>query len=117
MTRTLAGRLLFKRWSSLVFVDESVGSPTPVDWPQGYRYRWYSSARELPDPERTALSRQGASGFLADLAAVDGLYVVWHGADVASYGAVMMRSPQRSVLGLPDTACLIGLCETVPEHR
>jgi RimJ/RimL family protein N-acetyltransferase len=74
-------------------------------------------ACDIPANERDALQHTEVSCFLAELRPTDGLYVVWHGMEIASYGAVMSRSPQHSVLGLNEHAPLIGLCETVLSHR
>lgn len=117
LARALFRRLLFKRWHSIVFVDKTPHEYPPVEWPPGYEYRSYVKACDIAANERDALQHTDASFFLAELSPTDGLYVVWHGMEVASYGAVMSRSPQHSVLGLNEDAPLIGLCETVLSHR
>lgn len=117
LARALFRRLLFKRWHSIVFVDETFNEPPPVEWPPGYEYRSYVKPSDINANERDALQHTNASGFLAELRPTDGLYVVWYGMEVASYGAVMSRSPQHSVLGLNEYAPLVGLCETVLSHR
>ena len=109
--------LLFKRWRSLVLVHDSPMASLPLVWPADYVFVWYASVAEIPAGQRQALQRQAARGFLDDVHPSDPLYAVWHGDDLASYGAVMRRSPQMSVLGLPSGACLVGLCETLPAHQ
>lgn len=110
-------RLLVHHWHSIVFVHGDSPGAERAAWPAGYRYIEYDGAEAMPSGQRAALRAQGAGLFLGGLAAGDRPYVVWHGAEAASCGALMLRSPQRSVLGLPSDAVLIGLCETAPAHR
>lgn len=113
----LRRRLLFKSWRSLVFVHKTPVSASGLQWPHGYRYELLGRRPALTTAHEEALRRQGARTFLEDLADSDLVYAVWSGPELASYGAVMTRSPQHSVLGLPVDASLIGLCETAHAHR
>ena len=117
IAKALSERLLFKRWCSLVLSHDAPLEPAALTCPAGYRYAWYQGVATMPAAEREALHWKSAGLFLEDLQPQDHLYVLWHGDDVASYGAVLRHTPQISVLGLPRSACLIGLCETVPAHR
>lgn len=113
----LGKRFIYKRWRSLVYEHVApVGSPA-VPWPDGYRYIWLGPAAEMSPGDLDDLRRFGAGLLLEDMAPTDGVYVVRAGMEIASYGVVMVRSPQHSVLGLPEDARLIGLCETLPAHR
>jgi GNAT superfamily N-acetyltransferase len=113
----LRERLLFKRWCSLVLTHDAPLDPAACVWPASYRYAWYEGVATMPAAAREALHRQSAGMFLEDLQPADHLYVVWAGDDVATYGAVLRHTPQISVLGLPRSSCLVGLCETLPVHR
>ena len=117
LTDALVKRLVFKRWCSLVLTHDAALEPAALAWPAGYRYAWYEGVATMPAAAREALRRQSTGMFLEDLQPVDHLYVVWSGDDVATYGAVMWQTPQITVLGLPRSACLIGLCKTAPAHR
>ncbi len=116
LTDALVKRLLFERWCSLVLTHDAPLDPAEIVWPAGYRYAWYPSVAAMPEAERQLLQQQSAGMFLEDLQPADHLYGVWCGRDVATYGAVMRQTPQIAVLGLPRSACLVGLCETVPAH-
>ena len=117
LARTLFRRLVFKRWRSVVFVDDMSADHPPVEWPAGYKYQLYPKTTDLTSDEHSALEAMNASGFVAELGAADGLYVVWYGREVASYGAIMCGTRQHSVLGLNVRAPLVGLCGTVRAHR
>jgi hypothetical protein len=110
LARTLFRRLVFKRWRSVVFVDDMSADHPPVEWPAGYKYQLYPKTTDLTSDEHSALEAMNASGFVAELGAADGLYVVWYGREVASYGAIMCGTRQHSVLGLNLRAPLVGLC-------
>lgn len=117
VTRALSRRFLFRRWRSLVFVHRAPISAAALKWPAGYRYQWLGQAATLATADADALRRAAGRLFVDELSVQDGVYVVWHGADVASCGVVMAQSPQCSVLGLPARCRLIGMCETVATHR
>jgi len=117
LARLLFRRLVFKRWVSVVFSADTVSGREGGAMPEGYEYRWYSKRRDLSLGECDRLCTAGASSFLSDLAAEDGLYVVWRDGEAASWGAVPFKTRQRAVLGLPGDAQLIGSCETHITHR
>jgi hypothetical protein len=110
-------RFLARCWQSQVFSAGSLAEGSQIQWPDGYRYVWYSYVGEIRPLDVDRLRRHGASPLLNELDAHDALYVVWHGDEPAAWGAAMPHSPQLSVLGLPRGAWLIGMCETRPAHR
>lgn len=117
VVRVLWRRFIHRRWCSLVFEHVAPLPAADLPWPQGYRYQWLGPAGTLSPTDRDALRRDGAGGLLEDLSPADGIYVVWSGAEIATYGVVMVGSPQHGVLGLPPSSRLIGLCETRAPHR
>lgn len=117
VANALRKRFLTYRWRSLVLTHATPLDAAELVLPSGYCFALVSGPNKLRPTEVQALKRDGAGMFLESLASTDCIYVVWAGAEVASYGAVMTQSPQHSVLGLPQSACLIGLCETVPAHQ
>lgn len=116
VARALRQRLLYKRWHTLLFEYIAPPTATPV-WPAGYRYAWLGKTEALLPADRDALRVFGAGMLLEALTPADCVYVVWSGAEIASYGVIMTGSPQHAVLGLPATGRLVGMCETRQSHR
>jgi hypothetical protein len=113
----LVGKTIFSRWTAVVFADDPLLDRIPSAWPEGYHYQAPVRVSQL-SPQHAQLLRAAHQQHLAaQLAPGDELYWVTHEQAVVSVGALLHRSPQRSVLGLPAEALLIGHCETAPAHR
>ncbi len=117
LVRLAYRRLIHQRWTSKVYRDAVSKPRWPSQWPAGYRFEFCDRAAALPAETLAALAAAGAAEVVAMLDRDDQLYCVWHGEEIAAYGAVFVRSPQKSILGLPDNAILIGDCFTYPAHR
>ena len=115
--RFVLGRLVYRSWRSRVYRDQPDQTRLPSQWPQGYRYEICHRPSELSEAGREALERVGGREFFMGLDPSDRLYFVWHGAELASFGGIFWRSPQLQVLGLPDSAILVGGCQTTPSHQ
>ena len=115
--RFVFGRVVHRHWRSRVYRDDVHTARAAQDWPSGYRFEMCSQPTEMAEATRAALRAAGGQELQGDLDPGDRLYFVWHGQDVASYGGVFLRSPQRRLLGLPESAVLVGCCYTVPRHR
>ncbi|MFN3438989.1 MAG: hypothetical protein ACK41V_14925 [Acidovorax sp.] len=113
----LAEKTLFSRWTAVVFSDDPSLARHPCAWPDAYLYAPLVRVAELSANQLQQLSTGGFQDLAVQLAANDEIYWVTRNEVVVSVGAVLHRSPQRSVLGLPSDALLIGHCETAPQHR
>jgi RimJ/RimL family protein N-acetyltransferase len=116
-TQFLYGRLICRTWHSLLYEEPVEIERKPSEWPPEYHYSYYSPFCNIPTNIHRALSECGARNTLLSSTANDEIYVVMRGQSVASYGLVQFRSPQLSVLGLPQNVILIGNCVTLPDHR
>ena len=117
LARLIYERLIHLSWTSLVFRDDGSAPRQASLWPAGYRFDLYDRPAAIPEESRKALAVLGAAEMVAALDPSDKLYCIWHGDEIAGYGAVFVRSPQRMILGLPGDAILIGDCFTCPAHR
>lgn len=113
----LYGRLFYRSWHSIVFDEPPEPRRTPSPWPPGYSFHFHDPAASLPPHFHQALAASPARPTLLAATAHDGIYIVTHGSEVASFGLVQHHAPQLSVLGLPPDAILIGNCVTLPDHR
>jgi RimJ/RimL family protein N-acetyltransferase len=116
-SKWLAGKTVFARWTAVVFSDDASLARHPSAWPDAYQYAPLVRVAELSAVQLQQLSTGGFQDLAVQLAANDEIYWVTRHEIVVSVGAVLHRSPQRSVLGLPGEALLIGHCETAPSHR
>lgn len=117
LARALLGRLVHRHWRVRLFQDDPNSERAPAVWPDGFRFELHHARTPIDAALRTAIENAGAAGLIGDLAESDRYYLVWDRDEVASYGAVFMASPQRSVLGLPREAVLIGGCATLERYR
>jgi RimJ/RimL family protein N-acetyltransferase len=115
--RFVFGRIVHRHWRSRVYRDDAQIERVTEELPSGYRFEMCSRPAEMTEATKAALKAAGGQELQGDLDLGDRLYFVWHGPDVASYGGIFDRSPQRHVLGLPESAVLVGCCYTVPQHR
>lgn len=105
------------KWKGVVFEDDA-SRPRPRSvWRPGYRFELWDTRASISPHARAALEKTAGPEFVLGLEGDDGAFAVWFDGDVVAHGAIYRRSPQRFVLGLPESAVLIGNCFTQPAHR
>lgn len=117
LLKSLFWRLLYRRWKVRLFAANSEMTTSMLGCPEGFQFEMWKASNPLTKAAETALTKAGAMDLWTDLDDEDHIYVLWAGKQIASYGAVFAKSPQRTVLGLPADAKLIGGCVTLDEFR
>ncbi len=113
----LLGKVVFYRWSAVVFSVDPLQDRPPSAWPSGYEFSRPAGVADLTISQLNSLTEAGHLELFKQLTPNDEVYWITYGDKVVSVGITMRKSPQCSVLGLPEDAVLIGHCETDVAHR
>lgn len=117
LLKSISQRFFYRRWKVRLFAaNYEITTSIPV-CPNGFQFEMWEARTPLTKAAEAALSKAGAMDLWTDLDKEDHIYVLWAGEQIASFGAVFAKSPQRTVLGLPTDAKLIGGCVTLDEFR
>lgn len=117
LLRSVRERVFYKRWRVRLFAARFELENSAAKFPDGFQFDMWLASRPLTSTVESALYMADALDLWSDLDKDDYIYVVWCGERIASFGAIFSRSPQRTVLGLPPNAKLIGGCVTLAEFR
>lgn len=117
LLKSISRRLFYRRWKVRLFAANDEITTSIPGCPEGFQFEMWKASDPLTKGAEAALSKAGAKDLWADLDKEDHIYVLWAGEQIASFGAVFSKSPQRTVLGLPAAAKLIGCCVTLDEFR
>lgn len=117
LLKSISRRLFYRRWKVRLFAADYEITTSIPGCPEGFQFEMWKVSNPLTKAAEAALSKAGAMDLWTDLDKEDQIYVLWAGEQIASFGAVFAKSPQRTVLGLPADAKLIGGCVTLDEFR
>lgn len=118
LARFLWGRLVWRRWHTIIFTDPIGASRAPSVYPEGFQFQCWLPHGLMPAEIRRLLAAAGAAEFLAEIEESDGAWVLLaSGGRVAGWGGIYVKSPQARLLSLPADAVLLGGGFIVPYFR